>query len=144
MAKKVIENAHEGKETKAVTSIDAKTAEEEIVSLANAGHGPSQIGIILRDEHGVKDFTELAGKTIQQALEEHKLLGEIPEDMLNLIKKSVMLQNHMEKNKKDYSAKRGYQITVSKIRKLGKYYSKKGKLPGDWRYSPEQAALLVK
>ncbi len=127
-----------------VSGLDAKAAEAEVISLANAGHGPSQIGIILRDEHGVKDFTELAGKTIQKVLEENKLLGDIPEDMLNLIKKSVMLQNHMQKNKKDFSAKRGYTITVSKIRKLGKYYSKKGKLPSKWRYSPEQAALLVK
>ena len=132
------------KEMATVAGLDSKSAEAELVSLANAGHSPSQIGIILRDEHGVKDFSELTGKSIQQVLEEHKLLGDIPEDMLNLIRKSVMLQKHMEKNKKDYSAKRGYQLTVSKIRRLGKYYSKKGKLPSTWRYSPEQAALLVK
>ena len=137
MAKKV-------KKVAVVADLDAKSAEAEIVSLANAGHGPSQIGIILRDEHGIKDFNELAGKSIQQILEEHKLLGDMPEDMLNLIRKSVTLQNHMNKNKKDYSAKRGYQLTVSKIRRLGKYYSKKGRLASDWRYSPEQAALLVK
>ena len=124
--------------------MDVKSAEAEIVSLANAGHSPSQIGIILRDEHGVKNFNDLASKSIQQVMGENNLLGDIPEDMLNLIRKSVMLQKHMEKNNKDYSAKRGYQLTVSKIRRLAKYYSKKGKLPIKWRYSPEQAALLVK
>jgi small subunit ribosomal protein S15 len=130
--------------TKPVLGFDVKSAEAEVVSLANAGHGPSQIGIILRDEHGVRDFNEFTGKSIQKVLEENNLLGDIPEDMLNLIRKSVTLQNHMTINKKDYSAKRGYQLTVSKIRRLGKYYSKKGRLPSDWRYSPEQAALLVK
>jgi small subunit ribosomal protein S15 len=124
--------------------VNAKDAEESVVSLANAGHSPSKIGLILRDENKVPNFKELTGKTIQQVLEDNKLLGDIPEDMLNLIRKSVMLHNHLEVNKKDFSAKRGYEITVSKIRRLAKYYSKKGKISMDWRYTPEKAALLVK
>jgi ribosomal protein S15P/S13E len=125
-------------------SLSVKEAEEQIVSLANAGHTPSEIGLILRDEHGIKDFQEMAGKSIQEVLGEHKLLGEMPEDLLNLIKRSVVLYKHMEKNKKDYSAKRGYELTVSKIRRLTKYYDKKAKIPAGWRYTPEEAALLVK
>jgi len=125
-------------------SISAKEAESTIVSLANAGHSPSKIGLILRDEHSVKDFQELAGKSIQQVLAENKLLGEMPEDLLNLIRRSVTLFRHMEKNKKDYSAKRGYELTVSKIRRLTKYYSKSGRMTTNWRYTPEEAALLVK
>jgi len=132
------------KMVKEVQTITAKEAEETVVSLANAGHGPSKIGLILRDEHLVKNFHELTGKTIKLVLGENKLLGDIPEDLLNLIRKSVMLYNHVEKNHKDYSAKRGYELTVSKIRKLSKYYVKKGTLPNDWYYSPEKAALLVK
>ncbi len=42
------------------------------------------------------------------------------------------------------SAKRGLMLTVSKIRALEKYYKKKGKLPMQWRYSAETAALLAK
>ena len=118
--------------------------EEQVVSLANAGHSPSKIGLILRDEHGVKNFVEAAGKSIQQVLLENKLLGEMPEDLLNLIRRSVVLYNHLQKNKKDYSAKHGYELTVSKIRRLTKYYSKKKRIPLRWAYSPEQAALLVK
>jgi len=117
---------------------------ETVVSLANAGHSPSKIGLILRDEHGVKNFREATGKSVQDVLAEHKLLGDMPEDMLNLIKRSVVLFNHLDKNKKDFSAKHGYEITVSKIRKLGRYYVKKGKLPKGWSYSAEEAALLVK
>lgn len=118
--------------------------EEQIVSLANAGHSSSKIGLILRDEYGVKNFTEATGKTIQGVLKENKLIGEMPEDLLNLIRRSVMLNNHMNKNKKDYSAKRGYELTVAKIRRLTKYYSKKNRIPTGWVYTPEQAALLVK
>lgn len=118
--------------------------EEIVVSLANAGHSPSKIGLILRDEHGVKNFVEASGKSLQQVLGENKLLGEMPEDLLNLIRRSVVLFNHLRKNKKDFSAKHGYELTVSKIRRLTKYYSKKNKIPSGWSYSPEQAALLVK
>jgi len=132
------------KAEKSAGTFSAKEAEENVVSLANAGHGPSAIGILLRDQYGVKDFYELTGKTIQGVLEENKLLGEMPEDMLNLIKRSVVLMKHLEKNKKDYSAKRGYEITVSKIRSLTKYYARKRRLPKGWAYTPEEAALLVK
>ncbi|MFA5931038.1 MAG: 30S ribosomal protein S15 [archaeon] len=118
--------------------------EEQVVSLSNAGHSPSKIGLILRDEHDIKNFSEETGKTIQQVLRENDLIGEIPEDLLNLIRRSVVLSNHMNKNKKDYSAKRGYELTVSKIRRLTKYYAKKSKIPAGWRYTPEEAALLVK
>jgi ribosomal protein S15P/S13E len=118
--------------------------EEQVVSLANAGHSPSKIGLILRDEYGVKNFTETAGKKIQEVLRENKLVGEMPEDLLNLIRRSVVLNKHMNKNKKDYSAKRGYELTVAKIKKLTKYYSAKKRIPAGWVYTPEQAALLVK
>jgi small subunit ribosomal protein S15 len=125
-------------------SLGKKEAEEVVISLANAGHSPSKIGIILRDEHGVKNYSELTEKSIQKTLEENKLLGDVPEDLLNLIEKSVNLYNHMGNNNKDMSAKRGYELTVSKIRRLSKYYVKKGKLASNWRYSPEKAALMVK
>ena len=125
-------------------SMSVKEAESTVVSLANAGHSPSKIGLILRDEHNIKDFQEFASKSIQQVLAEHKLLGEIPEDLLNLIRRSVTLYRHMDKNKKDYSAKRGYELTVAKIRRLTKYYFKSGRMATNWRYTPEEAALLVK
>jgi small subunit ribosomal protein S15 len=130
--------------SKKETKITAKEAEELVVSLANAGHSASKIGLILRDEHNVANFNELTNKKIGEVLKKNDLNADIPEDLLNLIRKSVMLNNHLEKNKKDFSAKRGYQLTVSKIRKLAKYYIKNNKLPSDWKYTKEKAALLVK
>ena len=133
------------KTEKTETQVQSKEEiEEQVVSLANAGHSASRIGLILRDEFGVKNFTESTGKKIQEVLKENKLIGEMPEDLLNLIRRSVMLNNHMNKNKHDYSAKRGYELTVAKIRRLTKYYSKKKRIPQGWVYTPEHAALLVK
>ncbi len=121
-----------------------KDIEEVVVNLANAGHTASEIGMVLRDQYGVPKTKQITGGTIEDILAEHKLLPDVPRDLLNLIKKSVVLQKHMVENHKDYTAKRGYILTVSKIRKLSAYYLTKGKLAKGWRYTPEQAALLVK
>lgn len=121
-----------------------KEIEEFIVKLANEGHSKSEIGAILRDQYGIPSVKKFVRKSISEVLAENKFEEEIPEDLLNLIKRSVMLEKHSEKNRKDFTAKRGYQLTVSKINRLVKYYRGKGKLPKDWRFSAETARLLVK
>ena len=121
-----------------------KEIEEAIVNLANAGHSASGIGILLRDQYGVPDTKLATGKTITKLLSEHNLAGKIPEDLMNLIRRSVKQRAHLGKNKKDFDAKRGYQLTVSKIRRLVSYYKEKRKMPSDWRYTEQTAELLAK
>ena len=77
-------------------------------------------------------------------MKKHKTYQQLPEDLFNLIKKAVNLRAHMEKNKKDYTSKRGLALTESKIRRLAKFYKKKKQLPKDWKYDAEKARLLVK
>lgn len=132
------------KEIQSWVEYDTKQVEEIIVSLANAGHTAAEIGLILRDQHGIPSVKKLTGKKVEEFLADHKLLHEIPQDMLNLIKKSSILEKHLSENKKDMSAKRGLQLAVSKIRRLQKYYLEKGRLPKGWRYTSEVGALLVK
>ena len=115
-----------------------------IVGLANQAKTPAEIGTILRDQYGIPNLKKATGKKVQEILRENKLLGEIPQDLLNLIRKSVALQRHSKQNKKDMTAKRGYDLTVSKIRRLVKYCHSKGILPRSWTYTKEKAALLVK
>ncbi|MFH0905758.1 MAG: 30S ribosomal protein S15, partial [archaeon] len=82
---------------------------------------------------------------INKIQEEAKLRdNKLPDDLMALIKRSVKLIKHKTENKKDQTAKRGYQLTVSKINRLRKYYIKNGKIPKDWRYSDDAAKLLVK
>ncbi len=121
-----------------------KEIEQLIVTLANQGQASSEIGMTLRDSHGIPSVKKLTGRRIEAVLGEHKLLADVPRDLLNLIRRSVELQKHLSTNRKDYTAKRGYQLTVSKIQRLVAYYKRADKLPGDWRYTPETAALLVK
>lgn len=118
--------------------------EQIIIELTNAGQTPAEIGMTLRDQYGIPSVQKLTGNKIEKILEKHKLSSDMPRDLLNLIKRSVVLAKHIEENKKDETAKRGYILTVSKIRRLTDYYIKKGKIEKSWRYTPEKAALLVK
>ncbi len=117
--------------------------EQLIVELAKRGYGPSMIGIILRDQFGIPLVKPILGKKITQVLEEHGLAPEIPEDLMNLIRRAVNLRRHLEEHPKDLHAKKGLLDLESKIRRLVKYYKRVGKLPPDWEYDPEKAKLLV-
>lgn len=115
-----------------------------IVDLANTGQTASEIGMTLRDSYGIPNVKKAVGARVEEVLAEKNLLPDMPRDLLNLIRRSVMQYRHMNKNKHDKTVVRGYTLTVSKIRRLTDYYARKGKLDKGWRYTPEAAELLVK
>lgn len=117
--------------------------EQLVIKVAKTGRHPSQIGMALRDSYGIPDVEKATGKKITKMLAEHKLLQEIPEDLLYLLKKQIYLQKHIGKNKKDMPSFRGLMITKSKINRLVNYYKKSGKLPKNWTYSAEYIKLIV-
>lgn len=125
-------------------SIDKKDIETQVIRLHNEGKSQSQIGAILKSEYNIKSLKRVTGKTVLDMLKEHKVTPEIPEDLSFLLRRAVSLLRHIKENNGDTSAKRGYQLTVSKIRSLSKYYREIGYLPKDWVYSDDKAALLVK
>ena len=125
-------------------NLKPKEIEDIIVRYAKEGMQSAEIGIILRDSYGIPSVKLVTKKTLSQILKENNVYPKLPEDMMNLLKKSVNLRNHMEKNKKDYHTYRGLELTESKIRRLGRYYIKKGTLPEGWKYDPQQAKLLVR
>jgi len=124
--------------------LDRKEIESLIVKLHHEGQTQSVIGAYLKDQHNIKSVKKIVGKTILDVLKDNKMQPEIPEDLTALLKKAVILIKHQKENKKDTSAKRGYILTVSKIRALARYYKSKGVLPKDWVYDENKAALLVK
>ncbi len=124
---------------------DAAWVEEKVVELAKAGNTPSMIGIILRDQYGIPLVKVITGRRIMDIVREHDLQRRVPEDLRNLIAKAVTIRKHLEEHgKKDYVSKRGLQLIESKIHRLSKYYRKKKVLSADWKYSPEQAAVLLR
>ena len=62
---------------------------------------------------------------------------------LHALQTDVGVKKHLEENKHDMPAKRGLQLTESKIRRLIKYYKKIKKLPIDWKYDENSIKLFV-
>lgn len=118
--------------------------EELAVKLAKEGQPPTMIGVTMRDQHGIPGIKLITGKRVTQILEKHGLKKDLPEDLMNLIRRAVVIEKHLKANPKDRSSKRGLQLTESKIRRLIKYYKRTKRLPQDWKYSIETAKLLVK
>jgi small subunit ribosomal protein S15 len=118
--------------------------EDLVVKLAKERKSTALIGTILRDQYGIPDVKAILGKSISKILREKNIYPEMPEDMLNLLKKAVILRGHLERNKSDKNSQKGLENLESKIRRLGKYYVRKGLLPKDWKYSVEEAKLIVK
>lgn len=127
------------------TWVRYKPKEVEIlaVKLAKEGKSASQVGLFLRDTYGIPDVRRIVGKNITTILKEHSLLPKIPEDLMALIKRSIAIRKHFESHKKDEVAKRGFNLTESKIRRLIKYYKRMGKLPVEWKYDAGTVSLLV-
>lgn len=121
-----------------------KEIEDIIIKLAKKGYSSAKIGLILRDQYGIPLTRGLTKKKISSIMREHNTYPEFPEDIFNLIKKAVNLRAHLDKNKKDYTSKRGLELTESKIRRLAKYYKKKDVIGKDWKWDIERAKLLVK
>lgn len=125
------------------TELKKKEIEELIVELAKKRRTSANIGLILRDECGVPDVKAAMGKSVSQIMRENKVYPNLPEDMMSLLKKAVLLNEHLERNKPDKHSKKGLQNLESKIRRLGKYYARKGMLQRGWKYTYEEAKLIV-
>ena len=117
--------------------------EQLVVKLAKQDKSTSLIGMILRDSYGIPDVKIITNKKINQILKDHKLPSKLPEDLKALIIKEIRLTKHLELNRKDFTVKRGQQITESKIKKLAKYYINTKVLPADWKYDRAKAKLLI-
>ena len=120
-----------------------KETELLVVKLAKEGKNPSAIGLHLRDTYGIPDVKAATGKSISQIVKEKGLTKEVPEDLMAVIKRAVLLRKHMLENHNDMTAKRGLLLTESKIKKLAKYYKANGKLSLAWKYDPERIKLVV-
>lgn len=124
-------------------SYDAKEVEKLVLKLRKEGMTQAMIGMTLRDQYGIPSVKTITKKTIKQILKENESLPQIPEDMLNMLRKAVNLRNHLVTERKDYTSKHGLELLESKIRRLGKYYIRRKELPANWKYDPERAKLIV-
>tara|TARA_Y100000031_G_C7986544_1_gene277151 strand:- start:66 stop:521 length:456 start_codon:yes stop_codon:yes gene_type:complete len=123
--------------------IETKEIEKLIVDLYKQGNSTSQIGITLRDQHGIPLVKMFTGMKITKILEKHGISLKLPEDLTNLMRKALNIHKHLQDNRKDLHNKRQLHLTEAKVRRLVKYYKNRKLLPAEWKYTREAAKLLV-
>ncbi len=125
-------------------TVTAQQVEELIERYAKQGMSPALIGERLKNEHKIPYVRQYTGKRMLDILKEKKLLGEIPPDLMDLMRSAVTMRKHLEKNAQDKHNMLRLRRTESKIWRLTKYYVGSGALPTGWKYDPKQAELLIK
>ena len=131
------------KRTPSWAAYKGKDVEKLVIKYVKAGKNSSEIGMVLRDTYGIHNVKILTGKSVTAIIDENKLSKKLPEDLMNLIKRMIAVRMHMEKNKHDMTAKRGLQLTDSKIRRLVKYYKSTEKLNPDWKLDTERLKMYL-
>ena len=121
-----------------------KEVELIVAKLTKEGKNASEIGTILRDTYGIPDARLLFKQKLSKIQTKSGAASEVPDDLTSLIRRSVSIRKHMEANRKDQTAKRGLQLTESKIKRLTKYYKRTGALASEWKYDPERAGFFMK
>jgi len=124
-------------------NVDENEIKELIADLIRKKTSLSDIGMILRDEYGIPEVRLVTGKGLKDTILDMGMTLDLPDDIRDLMVKALNIRDHLERNRKDMRAKRDLFVTESRIRSLSAYYIKAGALPANWRYSVQNARLLV-
>ncbi|KAG8853278.1 ribosomal 40S subunit protein S13 [Tulasnella sp. 330] len=116
---------------------------EHIAKLARKGMTPSQIGITLRDSHGIPQVRFVTGSKILRILKMEGIAPDIPEDLFHLIKKAISIRKHLEVNRKDKDGKYRLILVESRIHRLARYYKTKQQIPPTFKYEASTASTLI-
>ena len=97
--------------------VKLKPAELEklVIELGKSGKGPAQIGLVIRDQHGIPK-AKVLGKRIAQILKENNVKFETEKEILE--KKIKVLNDHIKTKSHDYSAKRSLTKKLWTLNKL--------------------------
>ena len=71
------------------SNTDKSAVEETILDLSRKGHTAAEIGLILRDQHAVPNVRLVLGERVGQVLARKEISPEIPEDLMNLMRKAL-------------------------------------------------------
>lgn len=123
--------------------VSASEVNDTITKLARKGNTPSQIGVILRDSHGVAQVSSVTGSKVLRILKAHGLAAELPEDLYFLIKKAVSVRKHLERNRRDKDSKFRLILIESRIHRLARYYRRTKKVAPNFKYESSTASTLV-
>ena len=115
--------------------------EELVVKYAKEGLKPSEIGIKLRDQYAIPLTRQIVKKSVTEILEQKGVKPDMPEDLNNLVTKSLGLQKHLRANKSDRRNVRSLELLEAKVHRLSSYYKEIGRIPKTWKYKAVIAQL---
>lgn len=118
--------------------------EQKIVELAKQGLTSAMIGTVLRDTYSIPSSKLVIKQKITEVMKQENVYPQFPEDFRNLVRRALALRRHLDSHPKDLHSKYGLQKLESKIRRLQKYYKKKGVIPQSFRYNPATAATIIR
>merc|ERR1712216_58790 len=116
---------------------------DHVCKLAKKGLTPSQIGVNLRDSHGIAQVSHVTGSKILRILKKKGFAPEIPEDLYCLIKKAVSVRKHLDKFRQDKDAKFRLILIESRIHRLARYYKEVKAVAPNFKYESSTASTLV-
>ena len=125
------------------SNTDKSAVEETILELSRKGHTAAEIGLILRDQHAVPNVRLVLGERVGQVLARNEISPEIPEDLMNLMRKALRMLDHLNTNRKDLHNRRQLELVESRIRRLSRYLKGTGALDSQWTYKRDQLRLAV-
>ncbi|KLO14411.1 hypothetical protein SCHPADRAFT_872760 [Schizopora paradoxa] len=116
---------------------------EQIIKLARKGLSPSQIGVTLRDAHGIPQVRFVTGNKILRILKSNGLAPRYPEDLTNLFKKADAVRKHLAVNRKDKDSKFRLILIESRVHRLARYYKSRGQLEPSFKYDSATVSTLI-
>ncbi|KAJ8291549.1 40S ribosomal protein S13 [Rhodotorula toruloides] len=125
--------------------ISADEVKEHIFKLARKGLTPSQIGVVLRDSHGVAQVKSVTGNKPPTTSETYVLLSFFAplSRSIKQIKKAVQVRKHLERNRNDKDSKFRLILIESRIHRLARYYRTKGQLAPTFKYEAASASTMI-
>ncbi|MFL6310031.1 MAG: 30S ribosomal protein S15 [Nitrososphaera sp.] len=122
-------------------SLNRDQISDLVLQLAKEGLSPSEIGLRLRDAHGIPLVKPALGKSMSELLTENNIKSDMPEDLDKLVRKALGLQKHLRVHNSDHRNVRSLELVESKIHRLSKYYKREGRIPKTWKYAAVIAQL---
>ena len=109
--------------------------------MSKDGLSPSEIGLKLRDEHGIPLIKPVLGKSLTEVLADNSIKPDMPEDLEKLGMKALGLQKHLKAHNSDHRNVRSLELVEAKIHRLSKYYKRNDRIPKNWKYAAVIAQL---